>query len=683
MTILKTASSIFAGLPREHDIQAVVHHPSRPELAISCVTGHVYCVSYTPDEVLSRNVRERKPVKEQSTAVDKLVAHQSLKVLWATRRHKQSCRAIAYSPNGQWLVTAGADRVVKRCDGSTGKVVQKFEPSSASAGEKGGTETKKRSTMANAMHGASINAACWVNEDVFVTADDDGHLRGWSIKQNAGPIRAYQNAHNDYISQLVGLESRLVLAISGDGTLTVHDLRVPQDLSEIFSQGEVQADQDHEAVDDPGKRKRAKESKGAASKKRKTRSPLVKRSDDQEDELLCIAGPFKHGSGQFNLDSDMDSSDENDAAENASKTDADFAISTVSSRKLSKKDKFLVGTSEGVVAIFSAGDWGDCTDRILAPPSLLPTDETVPGGAGRGEHSSNSGQLTKRQRKRLTEEVISPEVIVQLDGDRALVGGSDGRVRLLHVLPNRWLGVAADTLKDNRDDRAARQAARDELFAQGGLDEDNDDDFDSELDEDDEDEDQGIAGEPVTAMAAVWTGALSEKERNRESSPLIFVATGYLLRVYTVPDKLLAIDPNAPISTEDEHDRLDSDDDNDEDDQNDDDDSDDDDDDHDRNSVVQDEESEDAIDEAGVAHDEDAAESAVKEISAELDTNDGELDEASVDGDDSDCDADNKLNRNQRKREKRRQLEKQRKDAKRAELMRAAGKSRSTFFDDL
>ena len=69
--------------------------------------------------------------------------------------------------------------------------------------------------------------------------------------------------------------------------------------------------------------------------------------------------------------------------------------------------KVLCGTEGGPVGIFSWGDWGDVSDRLLGHPS-------------------------------------SVDALVTHDDDHVITGSADGLVRLVGVHPNRVLGVVGD-----------------------------------------------------------------------------------------------------------------------------------------------------------------------------------------------------------------------------------------------
>ncbi|EPX74685.1 WDR55 family WD repeat protein [Schizosaccharomyces octosporus yFS286] len=69
------------------------------------------------------------------------------------------------------------------------------------------------------------------------------------------------------------------------------------------------------------------------------------------------------------------------------------------------KKKFAVGTASGVVTLFTKGDWGDHTDRIMPP--IRSNDYSV-------------------------------ETMNRAGADTLYIGGSDGCLRQLNILPNRY-----------------------------------------------------------------------------------------------------------------------------------------------------------------------------------------------------------------------------------------------------
>ncbi|ORY86315.1 WD40-repeat-containing domain protein, partial [Protomyces lactucae-debilis] len=306
----------------EDDVVSLAINPLETEYAIGFVTGHVECYEYD----------QADPSKPH-------------KLLWETKRHKQGCRALAYCPDGKSLVSAGSEGALKRADAKTGRVVQKFPTA----------------------HSASINALCFVSERMYCTGDDDGCIRSWDCTAESGsePIRNYATTHEDYISSLEGLDGKFVLATSGDGTLSVHDLR---------------------------------------SNKEKA----IKRSEDQEDDLTCCT----------------------------------------MTKQSSKKPKLIVGTASGVIEIFNKGDYGDCNDRILPPAE-----------------ASSKG---KRGGRNKADDEIGVECLARIDEEHVLVGGSDGKIRVLQVLPNKYLRVLGDFGEEHQEPVEAVVIQEEWVFAISG-----------------------------------------------------------------------------------------------------------------------------------------------------------------------------------------------------------------------
>ncbi|KDQ07552.1 hypothetical protein BOTBODRAFT_38752 [Botryobasidium botryosum FD-172 SS1] len=221
------------------------------------------------------------------------------------RPTKRSCRGLATSPTGDRLYSVSKDKALHTIDTSVGKVVE---------------------SIPNA-HESAINRIARLMPNMLATGDDEGVIKLWDPRKFT-EIRAYTH-HFDFITDFLWLEDKKhVVATSGDGTLSVLDVRASK--TEPFAQ-----------------------------------------SEDQEDELLSIV-PFKGNT------------------------------------------KIAVGTQLGVISIFnrSAG-WGDCVDRVPGHPHSVDTLCALPAS-------------------------LSPGT------DVIATGSSDGLIRLLQLLPHKFLGVVAD-----------------------------------------------------------------------------------------------------------------------------------------------------------------------------------------------------------------------------------------------
>lgn len=110
-------------LPLSSDLFAQAIHPTEPLVAVGLSSGHVATLKLPPvgeEEPQAQNngngiLRERRGSNGDGV-VD---------TAWRTRRHKGSCRCLAYSLDGKSLYSAGTDGIVKAADSETGKVIGK------------------------------------------------------------------------------------------------------------------------------------------------------------------------------------------------------------------------------------------------------------------------------------------------------------------------------------------------------------------------------------------------------------------------------------------------------------------------------------------------------------------------------------------------------------------------------
>ncbi|KAJ2785013.1 WD domain repeat-containing protein 55 [Coemansia interrupta] len=149
--------------------------PTNNIVASSLITGHVFVHKYSVDG------NER---------------------LFRQKIHKKSCRSVCFSDDGALLYTASKDRSWQAIDVETG--VQKM--------------------CVDGAHDKSVNLIRYVNEQIVATGDDTGAVKLWDTRKNK-PAFAY-NEHVDYISDMVfNADKRHLLASSGDGCLSVYDVR--------------------------------------------------------------------------------------------------------------------------------------------------------------------------------------------------------------------------------------------------------------------------------------------------------------------------------------------------------------------------------------------------------------------------------------------------------------------------
>ncbi|KAL8841112.1 MAG: hypothetical protein Q9176_003453 [Flavoplaca citrina] len=110
--------------PLPSDLLAQGIHPISPLLALGLASGHVQIVRLP---ALPPNSSQKS--RDQSSSTN---GHGTVDTAWRTRRHKGSCRTLAFNLDGSQLFSAGTDGLVKVATTETGEVIGKIAvPSSA------------------------------------------------------------------------------------------------------------------------------------------------------------------------------------------------------------------------------------------------------------------------------------------------------------------------------------------------------------------------------------------------------------------------------------------------------------------------------------------------------------------------------------------------------------------------
>ncbi|XP_066287198.1 WD repeat-containing protein 55-like isoform X1 [Branchiostoma lanceolatum] len=150
-------------------------HPSKPLIAAGIITGEVTLHSY-------------------ASSANTLVK--------TFKHHKKATRAVAFSKDGNSLITSSKDKSLQVVDVETGKVSQCFSQA----------------------HPSPVYCQLVISDRLLATGDDDGNVKLWDLRKGH-PIMELQE-NQDFISDMaVDEEKRFLLATSGDGTMTTFNIR--------------------------------------------------------------------------------------------------------------------------------------------------------------------------------------------------------------------------------------------------------------------------------------------------------------------------------------------------------------------------------------------------------------------------------------------------------------------------
>ena len=163
-------------LPLPGDLFCQAVHPKEPLLTVGLSTGHVECY--------------RLPPSAPSPSSDSSDGKGHIETAWKTRRHKGSCRALAYSPQeGSHCFSAGTDAILKQFSPETGQVISKvaIRPSLATRGQ------PDQPSLLNAITRETLLLAC-----------DSGAIHLYDLRDArpaAKPAQVHM-VHDDYVSSI-------------------------------------------------------------------------------------------------------------------------------------------------------------------------------------------------------------------------------------------------------------------------------------------------------------------------------------------------------------------------------------------------------------------------------------------------------------------------------------------------
>lgn len=228
----------LCNLPLTSDLFAQAIHPTNPLVAVGLASGHVQTLRL-PDPSNSTlnsgsdndDANDDDDIKSTTSSLKSSASttgYGRIETVWRTRRHKGSCRGLAFSQDGTQLFSTGTDGLCKVAITETGQVVDKI-------------------CAPNTPEGAS-DAPCLLHvltPQTFLLATDSGALHLYDLRSsvngggtqqrfgNAGKPAQTHYPHTDYVSSLTavppsetstsGFSKQWIT--TGGTTLSVTDLR--------------------------------------------------------------------------------------------------------------------------------------------------------------------------------------------------------------------------------------------------------------------------------------------------------------------------------------------------------------------------------------------------------------------------------------------------------------------------
>ncbi|KAK7719196.1 WD repeat-containing protein jip5 [Botryosphaeria dothidea] len=111
----------ICNLPLSSELFAQAIHPTEPLVAVGLSAGHVQTFRLPP---VATSEDDDSSIEDAAAASEN--GFGQIETAWRTRRHKGSCRSLAYSIDGEALYSAGTDGLVKAASAETGQVLSKI-----------------------------------------------------------------------------------------------------------------------------------------------------------------------------------------------------------------------------------------------------------------------------------------------------------------------------------------------------------------------------------------------------------------------------------------------------------------------------------------------------------------------------------------------------------------------------
>ena len=120
--------------------------------------------------------------------------------LTATKLNKTSCRGVYFHQDK--LYTIGSDGSIRIFDPETLSPIGNWQQA----------------------HHTPINLLHFMTNNLMASGDDDGYVKLWDVRENQNNIFTFHE-HATYISSFASQDPKLLLATSGDGVLSVYDVK--------------------------------------------------------------------------------------------------------------------------------------------------------------------------------------------------------------------------------------------------------------------------------------------------------------------------------------------------------------------------------------------------------------------------------------------------------------------------